>query len=85
MDHIESEETKLSETSTGEKKENIESSKSEIESQSIKIEEKKEEEKEIEQMKNFINSFYQAVGDFELQRARAEGNAIKGKNAEIFK
>ena len=41
-----------------------------------------QDEKEIEQMKNFINSFYQAVGDFEMQRARAEGNAIKGKNAE---
>ena len=40
------------------------------------------DEKEIEAMKNFINSFYQAVGDFEMQRARAEGNAIKGKNAE---
>ena len=41
-----------------------------------------QDEKEIEQMKNFINSFYQAVGDFEMQRARAEGNALKGKNAE---
>ena len=41
-----------------------------------------QDEKEIEQMKNFINSFYQAVGDFEMQRARAEGNAIKGKNLE---
>ena len=41
-----------------------------------------QDEKEIEQMKNFVNSFYQAVGDFEMQRARAEGNAIKGKNAE---
>ena len=41
-----------------------------------------QDEKEIEQMKNFVNSFYQAVGDFEMQRARAEGNALKGKNAE---
>ena len=41
-----------------------------------------EDEKEIEQMKNFINSFYQAVGDFEMQRAKAEGNVLKGKNAE---
>jgi hypothetical protein len=41
-----------------------------------------QDEKEIEQMKNFVNSFYQAVGDFEMQRARAEGNAFKGKNAE---
>ena len=41
-----------------------------------------QDEKEIEQMKNLVNSFYQAVGDFEMQKARAEGNAIKGKNAE---
>ena len=41
-----------------------------------------QDEKEIEQMKNLVNSFYQAVGDFEMQRARAEGNVIKGKNAE---
>jgi len=41
-----------------------------------------QDEKEIEEMKNLVNSFYQAVGDFEMQKARAEGNAIKGKNAE---
>ena len=41
-----------------------------------------QDEKEIEQMKNFVNSFYQAVGDFEMQRLRQEGNIIKGKNAE---
>ena len=41
-----------------------------------------QDEKEIEQMKNFVNSFYQAVGDFEMQRTIAKENAIKGKNAE---
>ena len=41
-----------------------------------------QDEKEIEQMKNFVNSFYQAVGDFEMQRLRQEGNILKGKNAE---
>ena len=40
------------------------------------------DEKEIEMMKNFVNSFYQAVGDLEMQRAKQEGNIIKGKNAE---
>ena len=38
-----------------------------------------QDEKEIEQMKNFVNSFYQAVGDFEMQRTIAKENAIKGK------
>ena len=41
-----------------------------------------QDEKEIEQMKKFVNSFYQAVGDFEMQRTIAKENAIKGKNAE---
>ena len=40
------------------------------------------DEKEIEMMKNFVNSFYQAIGDLEMQRAKQEGNIIKGKNAE---
>ena len=40
------------------------------------------DEKEIEMMKNFVNSFYLAVGDLEMQRAKQEGNIIKGKNAE---
>ena len=40
------------------------------------------DEKEIEMMKNFVNSFYQAVGDLEMQKAKLEGNIIKGKNAE---
>lgn len=40
------------------------------------------DEKEIEMMKNFVNSFYQAIGDLENQRAKQEGNIIKGKNAE---
>ena len=40
------------------------------------------DEKEIELMKNFVNSFYQAIGDLEMQRAKQEGNIIKGKNAE---
>jgi len=64
----------------------LENNEEEVDENKKKEEEKSldeiQDEKEIEQMKNFINSFYQAVGDFELQRARAEGNAIKGKNAE---
>ena len=40
------------------------------------------DEKEIEMMKNFVNSFYQAIGDLEMQRAKQEGNLLKGKNAE---
>ena len=41
-----------------------------------------EDEKEIEMMKNFVNSFYQAIGDLEMQRAKQEGNIIMGKNME---
>ena len=41
-----------------------------------------EDEKEIEMMKNFVNSFYQAIGDLEMQKAIQEGNIIKGKNQE---
>ena len=41
-----------------------------------------EDEKEIEMMKNFVNSFYQAIGDLEIQRAKQEGNIIMGKNME---
>lgn len=41
-----------------------------------------EDEKEIEAMKNFVNSFYQAVGDLEMQRARMDANAVLGKNLE---
>ena len=41
-----------------------------------------EDEKEIEMMKNFVNSFYQAIGDLEIQRAKQEGNIILGKNME---
>ena len=40
------------------------------------------DEKEIEMMKNFVNSFYQAIGDLEMQKAKQEGNIIKGKNIE---
>ena len=40
------------------------------------------DEKEIEMMKNFVNSFYQAIGDLESQKAKQEGNILKGKNAE---
>ena len=40
------------------------------------------DEKEIEMMKNFVNSFYQAIGDLEMQKAKQEGNLQKGKNAE---
>ena len=40
------------------------------------------DEKEIEMMKNFVNSFYQAIGDLEMQKAKQEGNILKGKNAE---
>ena len=40
------------------------------------------DEKEIEMMKNFVNSFYQAVGDLEMQRKKQEGNIAKGKNLE---
>ena len=41
-----------------------------------------EDEKEIERMKNFVNSFYQALGDLEAQKAMQEGNILKGKNME---
>ena len=41
-----------------------------------------EDEKEIEAMKNFVNSFYQAVGDLEMQKARNDANKILGKNME---
>ena len=41
-----------------------------------------EDEKEIEMMKNFVNSFYQAIGDLEMQRVKQEGNIIMGKNME---
>lgn len=41
-----------------------------------------EDEKEIERMKNFVNSFYQALGDLEAQKAKQEGNIIMGKNME---
>ena len=41
-----------------------------------------EDEKEIEMMKNFVSSFYQAIGDLEMQRAKQEGNIIMGKNME---
>ena len=41
-----------------------------------------EDEKEIEAMKNFVNSFYQAVGDLEMQKARNDANALLGKNME---
>ena len=41
-----------------------------------------EDEKEIEMMKNFVNSFYQVIGDLEMQRAKQEGNILKGKNIE---
>ena len=40
------------------------------------------DEKEIEMMRKFVNSFYQAIGDLEMQKAKQEGNIIKGKNAE---
>ena len=41
-----------------------------------------EDEKEIERMKNFVNSFYQALGDLEAQKAKQEGNILMGKNME---
>ena len=72
------EEKNTEELNNEEEEENEENKKKEGEKSLDEI----QDEKEIETMKNFINSFYQAVGDFEMQRARAEGNAIKGKNAE---
>jgi hypothetical protein len=76
------------------KKENVVSPKNEesenMEEEAEKAKEKEgdkslddiEDEKEIERMKNFVNSFYQALGDLEAQKAKQEGNIIMGKNME---
>jgi hypothetical protein len=76
------------------KKENVTSPKNEesenMEEEAEKAKEKEgdrslddiEDEKEIERMKNFVNSFYQALGDLEAQKARQEENILMGKNME---
>ena len=88
-------ETKIYDTKSPKKIDNINRNNEKIieDSENMEDEEMKEkegekslddinDEKEIEMMKNFVNSFYQAVGDLEMQRAKQEGNIIKGKNAE---
>ena len=88
-------ETKIYDTKSQKKIDNINRNNEKIieDSENLEDEEMKEkegekslddinDEKEIEMMKNFVNSFYQAVGDLEMQRAKQEGNIIKGKNAE---
>ena len=88
-------ETKIYDTKSQKKIDNINRNNEKIieDSENMEDEEMKEkegekslddinDEKEIEMMKNFVNSFYQAVGDLEMQRAKQEGNIIKGKNAE---
>ena len=88
-------ETKIYDTKSQKKIDNINRNNEKIieDSENMEDEEMKEkegekslddinDEKEIEMMKNFVNSFYQAIGDLEMQRAKQEGNIIKGKNAE---
>ncbi len=41
-----------------------------------------EDEKEIEKVKNFVNSFYQAANYIEMQKTLAENNIVLGRNLE---
>ena len=88
-------ESRLSDTRLPKKGENIKTKDKALEDsesmeEEVEVKEKEgdkslesiEDEKEIENMKNFVNSFYQAIGDLEMQRARQEGEILKGKNVE---
>ena len=62
--------------------ENEEKGNENVEGTGDKSQSELEDEKEIEAMKNFVNSFYQAVGDLEMQKQRNDANAVLGKNME---